>query len=323
MEIRNLTNRSKRIRFQKSENPNFKIIYTMQPEIASGLSTTAKIKYECKELKNETEIIRVISEDGLTVELPVRVYKMESQILFEPFIDMGFLKIGKEHEEKIAIKNNGKAAGTIEFSHDHGPILTVEPKLLKIAPQEETFLKVRYKPAEAGIFKGSIKLKSEAILVKDSIDIHATSVDHSRYIIDDRNNQTNSFDFGTMFVGEEGVLKAFVVNNSPKKMMFRTFFRKGYLVAPEEFVNVQTPNEIGSEQSERVMFMEPENASIEPFQELEVKFYCRTKVSYRDRVFTKSYALTPLDQEGAINQKKNSNEFKPENIYEYSIMLTS
>jgi hypothetical protein len=52
VEIRNLTNRSKRIRFQKPENSNFKIIYTMQPEIASGLSTTAKIKYECKELKN-------------------------------------------------------------------------------------------------------------------------------------------------------------------------------------------------------------------------------------------------------------------------------
>ncbi len=68
--------------------------------------------------------------------------------------------------------------------------------------------------------------------MKDSIDIHATSVDHSRYIIDDRNNQTNSFDFGTMFVGEEGALKAFVVNNSPKKMTFRTFFRKGYLVSP-------------------------------------------------------------------------------------------
>jgi hypothetical protein len=85
----------------------------MQPEIAPGLSTTAKIKYECKELKNETEIIKVISEEGLTVQLPVRVYKMESQILFEPFVDMGFLKIGKEHEEKIAIKNNGKAAGSI------------------------------------------------------------------------------------------------------------------------------------------------------------------------------------------------------------------
>lgn len=127
---------------------------------------------------------------------------MESQILFEPFIDMGFLKIGKEHLEKIAIKNNGKAAGTIEFSHEHGAMLSVEPKVLKVNPQEETFITLKYKPSEAGIFKGSIKLKSESILVKDSIDIHATSVDHSRYIIDDKNNQTNNFDFGTMFVGE-------------------------------------------------------------------------------------------------------------------------
>lgn len=63
------------------------------------------------------------------------------------------------------------------------------------------------------------------------------------------------------------------------------------------------------------MFMDPESAVIEAFQELEVKFFCRTKVTYRDRVYTKSYALTPLEQEGAINHKKNSNEFKPENIY--------
>ena len=45
-------------------------------------------------------------------------------------------------------------------------------------------------------------------------------------------------------------------------MSYRTVFRKGYLVSPEEFINVQTPSEIGSEQSERVMFMEPENAVI-------------------------------------------------------------
>ena len=49
---------------------------------------------------------------------------------------MGFLKIGKEHEEKIAIKNNGKAAGTIEFSHEHGPMLSIDTKILKINPQQ-------------------------------------------------------------------------------------------------------------------------------------------------------------------------------------------
>lgn len=67
--------------------------------------------------------------------------------------------------------------------------------------------------------------------MKDSIDIHATSVDHSRYIIDDKSNQSTAFDFGTMFVGEETRLKAFVVNNSPKPMQFKSVFRKGYLVS--------------------------------------------------------------------------------------------
>jgi len=48
---------------------------------------------------------------------------------------MGFLKIGKEHLEKIPIKNNGKAPGNIEFTHEHGTMLSVEPKHLKINPR--------------------------------------------------------------------------------------------------------------------------------------------------------------------------------------------
>ena len=105
---------------------------------------------------------------------------------------------------------------------------------------------VKYKPIEAGLFKGVINLKSDSILVKDKIDIHATSVDFARFVIDDKGNQTLSFDFGTLSVGEENVINAFIVNNSPKRMKFKTFFRKGYLSTMEEFAMVQTPSEIGS-----------------------------------------------------------------------------
>lgn len=137
VEIRNLTAKASRIRIQEPNNQNFKVLYTKQPEIAPGLSMTAKVKYECKELKNETETIKIVSEEGYTMELPVRVYKTESQILFEPFVNMGFLKMGKEHVETIAIKNSGKANSLVEFSHGHGAMLSVEPKLLKIAPMQE------------------------------------------------------------------------------------------------------------------------------------------------------------------------------------------
>ena len=52
VEIRNLTSKASRIRIQEPTNPDFKVLYTRQPEIAPGLSITAKVKYECKELKN-------------------------------------------------------------------------------------------------------------------------------------------------------------------------------------------------------------------------------------------------------------------------------
>ena len=52
-----------------------------------------------------------------------------------------------------------------------------------------------------------------------------------------------------------------------------------------------------------------------------MKIICKTRLSYKDRVFTKNYALTGEEQENAINHMKNNTEFKPENIHEYSVMI--
>lgn len=94
-------------------------------------------------------------------------------------------------------------------------------------------------------------------------------------------------------------------------MSFKSVLRKGYLVSSEEFALVQTPTEIGQQQSERIMLMEPEYGVIEPFGQMEIKFICRSKVNYKDRVFTKTFALTSQEEEAAINSKKNSNDYKP------------
>lgn len=67
--------------------------------------------------------------------------------------------------------------------------------------------------------------------MKNTIDIHGTSFDHLRYVIDDRSNVTNTFDFGSIFIGQESVIKAHIVNNSPKPMIFSSLFKKGVLVS--------------------------------------------------------------------------------------------
>lgn len=59
------------------------------------------------------------------------------------------------------------------------------------------------------------------------------------------------------------------------------------------------------------MFIEPELGEIDPFTEFELKVICNTRISYRDKIFTKNFALTDSTQEGAINQMKNATDFKP------------
>lgn len=40
------------------------------------------------------------------------------------------------------------------------------------------------------------------MLLKNTIDIHATSVEYSKFFIDQEGNQQSSFDFGVMYVGQ-------------------------------------------------------------------------------------------------------------------------
>ena len=101
----------------------------------------------------------------------------------------------------MLFKNLGKAVGSVEFDHGYGPMLTLEPKVLKVNPKEEARVAIKYKSLEAGLFQGSVSLKSDAILVKDRIDIHATTVEYARFVIDGKGVQTSNFDFGQMYVG--------------------------------------------------------------------------------------------------------------------------
>ncbi len=61
---------------------------------------------------------------------------------------------------------------------------------------------IKFKTAESGLFKGEIFLKSEAILVKDKIDIHATAVEFARYVVDSKGGQNSSFDFKNLYAGQ-------------------------------------------------------------------------------------------------------------------------
>jgi hypothetical protein len=70
------------------------------------------------------------------------------------------------------------------------------------------------------------------------------------------------------------------------------------------------------------MFIEPESGEVEPFGEFEVRVVCRSRITYKDRIFTKNFALLSQEEEGPITSMKNSHDFKPETIHEYSALMS-
>ena len=58
-----------------------------------------------------------------------------------------------------------------------------------------------YIPEDAGIFRGVIEVDTTAQAFQKHIDVNATSVEFSRFVIDDQGNNCQSFDFGTFYYG--------------------------------------------------------------------------------------------------------------------------
>ena len=159
-------------------------------------------------------------------------------------------------------------------------------------------------------------------MLKDTIDIHATSVEYSKFFIDEQGNQQTIFDFGNMYVGQFSEIQGYLVNNSPKKLKFRTNFRLGFKISPEEFTFVQSPSELGHEQTERIMHCEPAAGEVASFSQIPIRFICKSKITYKEQIYTKNYAITPQGEEVNYQQsQKMENEFKPDSTHEYSVLF--
>lgn len=92
-----------------------------------------------------------------------------------------------------------------------------------------------------------IEIVTDAHCLQKHIDVNATSVEFTRFIIDDNGSQVSQFDFGTFYYGEKKTIVGYLVNNTPKKYKFKTRFRFGLLYSLDDMTNVQPPNIVGRE----------------------------------------------------------------------------
>lgn len=179
--VRNLSKIVRRIRIFQPQNNRFRCDYDMAGAIAAGLAMKLSISFETSSLGEFQDKLRIISDDNVTMEVPLSAYPVQSQIIFEPFINFGFVKTGDQKVELVSFKNEGKLIGKIEIKVDKIPDLSVEPNFFTLNSGQEGIVKVKYIPKDAGILRGNIDVIVDGgQTFQKSIEINATSVEFNR-----------------------------------------------------------------------------------------------------------------------------------------------
>jgi hypothetical protein len=82
----------------------------MGTAIAPGLFIELIVSFEATQRGEFTDEITIIS-DEYEFKVPMFAYSPMAKIIFEPFINLGFIQIGSTKKEKIVFKNEGNEVG--------------------------------------------------------------------------------------------------------------------------------------------------------------------------------------------------------------------
>ncbi|KAM3144881.1 hypothetical protein pb186bvf_002886, partial [Paramecium bursaria] len=308
--VRNLTQTARRIRIFQPHS-NFRADYEMQGAIAAGLSMKLIVTFETAQLDTYSDSLKIVSDGNYSIDIPLYAYPPQAAIVFEPFINLGFVRVGKEKVDNIYFKNEGKASGRVELKFDKMTDFRLEPNSFTLTQGQEYAVKVYYKPREAGIFRGLVEVVAEGQSLQKTIDINATSIEFTRFLIDENGVQSNFFDFGTIYYGQSKQLETYLVNNTPKQQKFKVKLKKG-LHQQEDALKLQTPAELGLEQTERIMECHPEEGTLDSYSQVNIIFKCKPKVSEEQQVWTRTFAL----QKDLL--RPDSDEFHYSAIFDFS-----
>lgn len=87
----------------------------MQGAIAAGLAMKLIVTFETSVLEKQgfNDIMQIVSDDGYKRDVPLHAYPPIAQLIFEPFVNFGFVKMGREKTESVFFKNEGKMASKV------------------------------------------------------------------------------------------------------------------------------------------------------------------------------------------------------------------
>lgn len=89
----------------------------MQGAIAAGLAMKITVTFETSSIEKGGfhDSLKIVSDENFEKEVPLHAYPPQAQIIFEPFLNFGFVKMGRDKVEELFFKNEGKLPAKVNL----------------------------------------------------------------------------------------------------------------------------------------------------------------------------------------------------------------
>ena len=268
-------------------------------KIPPGLYLELIVIFETEQTIKEDQFDQIIitSENDFKLILPLKAYLPQPLVQFEPLINLGFVPVGSRKIDTIQFINDGIIGTNIELRLNKNEELKLDKNNIYLPPYNSKISEDKRKVTVSIIFEpGHTQNLHEKIEVWQDIgqkelgfiEIIATSVVQQMSIVfEEGGGPQTDINFGLLYYGQKKECSAFLVNNGPKEMNYKFFFhpnksRKDFNDNFEDDF-ASTPEEAGTEMTQRILSAEPMQGRIEAYSQIPIKFLCSTKIKKEEK----------------------------------------
>lgn len=226
--VKNLSKKVKRIKFKnpKSGTSRFRCDYDIQKPLAAGLSMSITVSFETDVEGDFHDVIKINAENTEAYKLKVHAFKMAPEIIFEPFVNFGFILCGKKKEQTIQFRNEGKAPGVLKLEYDKSTDFSIDPHEFSAVNPAQTVTSIitvtAYETTE--FLRKFVHIKVGKTKI-GTIDVNATIVKQMISVVfQDGGGTATDLNFGSLYFGETRECNALLVNNGPNSTTFNINF---------------------------------------------------------------------------------------------------
>lgn len=315
--VRNLSSHVRRIRFTPPKTSRFSAKFETLGALAVGLATNIEVSFETDTSGDYHDQIRIHSE-GYEYVLLLHALSSQPDILYDPFVNLGFTTINRPATGSVLFRNEGKISGEVALKYDKQSIseLTIVPETFTLHPNSELPVALSFKSREVSTFRCVIDVEIEGSDSTRHIDINANCVDQQMALVagslepvgEAEMGQSHmviatSLEFRTMYHGQRKEIQAYLVNVGPFPVRYQVKFVQGSEEEAEsETYLLMTPQELANQSIKRIIDASPLQGEVSAFSQLPITFICNSK----KRESNKGWQHNLLDPHSQANASMES-----------------